>query len=62
MTLKESIALAIRDMFDDKSQAARYLFVIALMVICTTSAQTYAGRIVDLVVGGLLVLIGVKAR
>ena len=62
MTIKENIGLAIKDLFDDKSQAARYLFVIAIMVICTTAAQPYAGRVVDLIVGGLLVLIGAKSR
>lgn len=62
MTIKESIAKAIADLTDDKSQAARYMFVIALVVILVKDAAAYAPQIVNMIVGGLLVMAGTKTR
>ena len=62
MTIKESIVKAIADLTDDKSQAARYMFVIGLCVIFTPSAQLYAKEILFSIVGGFLVMMGRKSQ
>ena len=62
MTIKEAIAKALIDLMDDKSQAARYLFVIALVVICSGLNQSHTVRILEIIIGGFLVLIGAKSR
>lgn len=62
MTIKEAIAKAFIDLADDKSQATRYLFVIALVVICSELNQPYTVRILEIIIGGFLVLIGAKSK